>query len=768
MGKNKKLLLFLALNSLATSFAGVTTGKIETKYDKLYTNMTKNMETGKSNEKNYKLIEDVLNKRNKELKDLSLQGDYIVKPEYLEWQIFFSGFYNHSNRGGSVKEISSVPEISGKVIDLGVVIPVKGRQIQEVGLNLSSPSKPEVNVNIETITAPVINDLNFNFVPALFPEKINLKPTLTNTFPGEDFISPGKNTQNVQFNTSGDSSFENLNVTALGKTKLEVNDAVLQVTGAVSYDNGLVTGITPVAYNHGVVPDLYSAINIGTNGNFTVDGDWELYSTRSTDYNVRGLGFISYRPYYITSDSKVDFLGNLELTGNTGFTAKTGLFLDLQNQTSLPNVKATLENKGVVTLTGQSMTAMQLNPGTKNGTVSGELINSGTINLNNSVEHFNYHATGIQIPMPPTESGQAIVKIGNINVNGPTNDGVYVRSSVYSNVYTEVPSNVIIDGSNGIIVLNGYRNTGITLTRAMASPGSSNGLGNLKNLNILVNGSAGVGINVTPSELNLTKDYILTDSMVQSIAFGPNSKSSTLFGGGIYQNGKALVLDQSLRNSMGIIDTGTMNTVVSVISTGRVINNIPIEISENAKATYAFASMRVLPYGFYDNGTIINNADIINNSSPSVETVWPNPARVYGGMGIGALSNGVTTINKGSITMGGESSIGLYNEGIADSESDHIIVNNNKGVAVYGSYGEVTMSPSHIASTTRLKANSLEVNGENGVVLYSKAGNIELSPLVAGNSLEITANGNSTYAFFMKLRLKEQLLQKENLQYMTK
>ena len=173
MGKNKKLLLFLALNSLATSFAGVTTGKIETKYDKLYTNMTKNMETGKSNEKNYKLIEDVLNKRNKELKDLSLQGDYIVKPEYLEWQIFFSGFYNHSNRGGSVKEISSVPESSGKVIDLGVVIPVKGRQIQEVGLNLSSPSKPEVNVNIESITAAVINDLNFNFVPALFPEKIN-------------------------------------------------------------------------------------------------------------------------------------------------------------------------------------------------------------------------------------------------------------------------------------------------------------------------------------------------------------------------------------------------------------------------------------------------------------------------------------------------------------------------------------------------------------------------------------------------------------------
>ncbi|MBP9478591.1 MAG: hypothetical protein KBF12_08215 [Sebaldella sp.] len=55
MRKNKKLLMFLALNSLATSFAG-TTNQVSAKYDKLYTNMVKNLETGKSNESNYKLI----------------------------------------------------------------------------------------------------------------------------------------------------------------------------------------------------------------------------------------------------------------------------------------------------------------------------------------------------------------------------------------------------------------------------------------------------------------------------------------------------------------------------------------------------------------------------------------------------------------------------------------------------------------------------------------------------------------------------------------
>ena len=103
MRKNKKLLLFLALNSLALS--NITGNKeLETKHDKLYNNIVKNIETGKINYDNYKLIEKILNQKNKELKDLYLQGDYIVKPEYLEWQIFFSGFYTNNHRGNDKKE----------------------------------------------------------------------------------------------------------------------------------------------------------------------------------------------------------------------------------------------------------------------------------------------------------------------------------------------------------------------------------------------------------------------------------------------------------------------------------------------------------------------------------------------------------------------------------------------------------------------------------------------------------------------------------------
>ena len=101
--KNKKLFLFIALNSLAVT-TGIADNSTKVNYDKLYNKITNNMNLSKSNKENYKLIEDILNLRNKELKDLYKQSDYIVKPEYLEWQIFFSGFYSERNGGDNTFE----------------------------------------------------------------------------------------------------------------------------------------------------------------------------------------------------------------------------------------------------------------------------------------------------------------------------------------------------------------------------------------------------------------------------------------------------------------------------------------------------------------------------------------------------------------------------------------------------------------------------------------------------------------------------------------
>ena len=116
MRKNTKLLMsFLAVNAVVSSYTGAATATI--KYDNIYDKITKNLKSGKSNDENYKLIEKVLNKRNKELKDLYIQGDYIVKPEYLEWQIFFSGFYSERNGGDNTfenAELHSAPNYQQK------------------------------------------------------------------------------------------------------------------------------------------------------------------------------------------------------------------------------------------------------------------------------------------------------------------------------------------------------------------------------------------------------------------------------------------------------------------------------------------------------------------------------------------------------------------------------------------------------------------------------------------------------------------------------
>ena len=91
-----------------------------------------------------------------ELKDLYKQSDYIVKPEYLEWQIFFSGFYNSNHRGGSKETVSSLEKGTAKSVDLGMYIPVKGITREDIKLNISSVDAPTVNVNMSPVAAPQI------------------------------------------------------------------------------------------------------------------------------------------------------------------------------------------------------------------------------------------------------------------------------------------------------------------------------------------------------------------------------------------------------------------------------------------------------------------------------------------------------------------------------------------------------------------------------------------------------------------------------------
>lgn len=99
-----------------------------------------------------------------------IQSDYIIKPEYLEWQVFFSGSYeeygkgvdNSSDNAKYSSKVTGYYDTSGnkggtsgkpyqplqtpKEINLGVNIPISG--ISRDPLNLT------INPKIVTVVAP--------------------------------------------------------------------------------------------------------------------------------------------------------------------------------------------------------------------------------------------------------------------------------------------------------------------------------------------------------------------------------------------------------------------------------------------------------------------------------------------------------------------------------------------------------------------------------------------------------------------------------------
>ena len=149
MWKNKKKLLFLlAFSSLlmAQNNSDTMTGN-----DHSESATTKSISSDLMSQKNYDFIEKALRIRNKELKDLYKQSDYIVKPEYLEWQVFFTGFYEKSHRGGNSDE---KPFRSVSPGTPPVEVPAPKREIiSSIGKSLKSAFvvyKNSVNVTANT------------------------------------------------------------------------------------------------------------------------------------------------------------------------------------------------------------------------------------------------------------------------------------------------------------------------------------------------------------------------------------------------------------------------------------------------------------------------------------------------------------------------------------------------------------------------------------------------------------------------------------------
>ena len=296
MKRNKKLLTVLALNSLAVAMGSAQSVVNQVKYDQLYDKMIKNAETGKSNKSNYELLENILNKKNKELKNLYLQNDYVVKPEYLEWNIFFSTFYSNKNNKGQNNKVEKYI-VEPKSIKLGSNIPdiniqkdIGNYELSKKDINIPPFVIPEIKIGVPEIEKVDMNNpLPITMISFSYPEE-------SVYFDGIDNIAKLGEVETV---TLGNSYYENTNTLSFngnsGSTTVSGKDTTL-----FYLDNGKIDNQNEIKMEFnlpgsprnflGVYSDNSNKyVDFENNGIFTVTG--EGYFSTPSMLTTIGAGF---------------------------------------------------------------------------------------------------------------------------------------------------------------------------------------------------------------------------------------------------------------------------------------------------------------------------------------------------------------------------------------------------------------------------------------------------------------------------------------------
>ena len=820
MKKNKKLLMyFLAINSLFTVNAAA---KVDTtiKYDKLYGNILKNLDTGKSNDENYKIIENALSKRNKELKDLYAQSDYIVKPEFLEWQIFFSGFYTEKNGGDNTSsnaKYSSDPENgdgSGgqfkpymtpdepKVIDLGMNIPMKMVNVTPISINpgaVTAPSIFDVSANVTLPTAPAVVNLD---LPAFSPTApVVSQPTIF-TPPALDKISTGFGQGSpVGFNPQINVIIGNASVTpnsgtttitTLGSSQFSVAGSNFTWVGynePIKQATGTQTGQVAVgSYTMNGSSFPYTFIN-ALAGSYDVSGNWIFKNQTTNTTGSNTTRFASVNHAYGDRDKNTVFTinsgSNIDLYGRTDGFMTVGI--EYQSFDALP---ANVVNNGVITLKeGKNLFGMTImiesydtsscfysSSGSPTldascGTLVKKPLEESSIENKNKIVINSTESIGIdfaQYSYSPTGKPLTIyVGSGNIEVNGSKNYGIRVPGVFDTQVNgTEYFKETVIDGSGGTITVAGSENVGISLSKkitgstlvtgvhGLSASNTSDIIGNIRNLNVSLNGTKGVGILRNANFVSTApQDITLNTGNVQSIGFGDAATESVL----IRTDKYGIVLDRDISvNNTSAVNSAVNNVIlmsndVNNLGNGLtfVKNNANITIGNNLSNTTGLLS--------------INGGNLINSGTITVDGTNSQGISVFGA---GAGLREATGTNTGTIVVTGNNSTGVYNNGTFTMTSGTVEANGDQSVGIFAEAGNnktnlnggIIKSSNSVISlftgdnaTINLNGASLEAN-DKGLLIYTyknaatttSTGHINIT-----GTVNATVNAGGT-AFYLK------------------
>ena len=404
-------------------------------------------------------------------------------------------------------------------------------------------------------------------------------------------------------------------------------------------------------------------------------------------------------------------------------------------------------------------------------------------------------------------------RVGNIELNSEDPDGG-VYSGIQGSYGLRVPNifktadnsqvyydETVIDGSLNAgnpkgIVANGSHNVGVSISKLItgsdrvrryqagelatqpvdgakaylvARP-TTDPIGNIYNLNILVNGKENVGLlrksdymqgskydlnGFMPGLARSKGDFVITDSHVQSIDFSKDAKGGVLFRTDKYgidlakNNFTVTAMENQNKDTSGndmynivMLANGSVN---SVVTGAPAEDNLDVNVPVKVKNTKAITIGSTANTGFnmvglmaYKGGEFQNNADVTLNTKHSI-------ALVVEGEGVrGANKKGSSgTSNNSNVKVTGDNSIAVYNNGRTyEMNGGEINISGEKNVGVY------TSGTTNLGTTT-LNNGSLKVSGKGSIGLYADGGsdiklNNMTNMLIKENSLLFYGIKNNT------------------------
>jgi apoptosis inducing membrane protein len=541
----------------------------------------------------------------------------------------------------------------------------------------------------------------FNTKLGLSNEKFTIANGVTVSSATGKGLSMASHDDVVDNTTTGYTNNGTVNITGGTPSKttaLSTSFGYVNNKGTISVDKGIgAYGINGSSLTNN------STINVTSSGvGMAAFASASKLKTYGTDDKIsKGTLAVADKVLEVTNNGKITVAGN----GSIGMYGKTN---QAGGKSSVSTSNGVITNNGKITMTGDSGVGI-VSEGAGNiinlgGTGSADIaVGTNGIGVyasgTKSVVNFTSN-TGVEIKDKGV--GISVSNGSSINPNGKTFEIKYTGASnasgagiFYDNTATSATNINIVNNSSdkGIV---GLYTTGGTLTNTgtiIDKSGKAYGIysegANVINSGTLTIGNKGKGILSTGGDVTLTNSSVIT--LGENEAIGVYTKGT----------GNKVTADAGSKltignGSYGFINEGTGNTITSNMTSqsvgdstvfvfsrdtsGIVINNTPLTSSGS------------LNYGLYSAGTVANNANInygsgignigiystnggsaVNNKgvtitvgASSVGNADPKDNKYAIGMAAGYFGDAATPaytgniVNKGTINVNGEYSIGMY------------------------------------------------------------------------------------------------------------